>query len=131
MEIGGHTVRHPILTELADAEAALEITQGRDVLQGLIGAPVLSFAYPNGRPGRDYDARHVAMVREAGFETAVTTAVGVSRPGDDPLQLPRFTPWDRSPSRWLMRLAATQTKTRFALAPPGLTNAAKLAPSAA
>ncbi len=130
MEIGGHTVHHPILTELLDADAQAEILQGREALQGLIAAPVLTFAYPNGKPGRDYDARHVDMVREAGFEAAVTTAVGVSRTGDDPFQLPRFTPWDRSPARWLLRLAANQTKTRFALAPPGPANGATFGPNA-
>jgi peptidoglycan/xylan/chitin deacetylase (PgdA/CDA1 family) len=130
MEIGGHTVYHPILTELPDAEAQLEIRQGREALQALTGAPVLSFAYPNGKPGRDYDARHVRMVREAGFEAAVSTAVGVSRAGDDLYQLPRFTPWDRSPARWLMRLAANQTKTHFALAPPGPTSGATPGPAA-
>jgi peptidoglycan/xylan/chitin deacetylase (PgdA/CDA1 family) len=132
MEIGGHTVNHPILTELTDAQADQEIRQGRESLQALIGGPVLTFAYPNGRPGRDYAARHVGMVREAGFEAAVTTAVGVSRAGDDPHQLPRFTPWDQSPVRWLMRLALMQKETRFALAQPlGPTSAAKHSPSAA
>jgi peptidoglycan/xylan/chitin deacetylase (PgdA/CDA1 family) len=130
MEIGGHTVNHPILTELPDAQAQQEIRQGRESLQDLIGAPVLTFAYPNGKPGNDYDARHVNLVREAGFEAAVTTAVGVSRAGDDPYQLPRFTPWDRSASRWLVRLAANQTKTHFALAPLGPAGGAKLDPSA-
>ncbi len=131
MEIGGHTVHHPILTELSDIEAQQEIRRGREALQGLIDAPVLTFAYPNGIPGQDYDARHVGLVRDTGFEAAVTTAVGVSRPGDDPYQLPRFTPWDRSPSRWLLRLAANQTKTHFALAPPGPASGAKFGPSAA
>lgn len=104
MEIGAHTVRHPILTELDDEAAHAEIAGGRQHLQEIIGAPVTSFAYPNGGPLKDYDARHVAMVRSMGFEAAVSTAKGVSEPGSDVFQLPRFTPWDRSTGRWLTRV---------------------------
>jgi peptidoglycan/xylan/chitin deacetylase (PgdA/CDA1 family) len=115
MEIGGHTVHHPILTELADDDARHEIAAGREVLQRLLGAPVDVFAYPNGRPGRDYDARHVAMVRALGFRCAVSTAVGVVRGGADALQWPRFTPWDHSDAMWLGRLAVTRYRGGTAL----------------
>jgi peptidoglycan/xylan/chitin deacetylase (PgdA/CDA1 family) len=104
MEIGGHTVHHPILTELDEASAREEIVGGRQRLESITGAPVTVFAYPNGGPRKDYDARHVAIVREAGFEAAVSTATGVSEPGSDPHQLPRFTPWDRHLGRWLARV---------------------------
>jgi len=43
-------------------------------------------------------------VRELGFDGAVTTAWGVARHGADPLQLPRFTPWDRQRWRYGIRL---------------------------
>jgi len=105
MEIGGHTVRHPILTELDDAAARQEIIDGRDALRALTGAPVNVFAYPNGRPRRDYDRRHVQMVREAGFDCAVSTEVGTVGPRSDVLQWPRFTPWDLDDRAWLARLA--------------------------
>ncbi len=105
MEIGGHTVRHPILRAIGDKEALAEIREGREHLQALTGAPVESFAYPNGGPDRDYDRRHVALVREAGFRVAVNTAHGVVTKASDRLQLPRFSPWDRSAERWVTRLA--------------------------
>jgi peptidoglycan/xylan/chitin deacetylase (PgdA/CDA1 family) len=104
MEIGGHTVNHPILCQLADPQARDEIARGRRVLQDLTGAPVDVFAYPNGKPDQDYDARHVAMVRELGFRGAVSTAAGVGGAGSDPFQWPRFTPWDPDPARWGLRL---------------------------
>ena len=105
MEIGGHTVHHPILTELPDAAAEAEIAAGRQHLQTLIGAAVDVFAYPNGRPGRDYDARHVAMLRAQGFRGAVSTAPGMAATTRaDLLQLPRFTPWDRPLHRWAASL---------------------------
>jgi peptidoglycan/xylan/chitin deacetylase (PgdA/CDA1 family) len=104
MEIGGHTVRHPILTETPDAQALHEITEGRSRLRQLTGAPVSVFAYPNGVPGRDFDRRHVAMVRDAGFDCAVSTAPGVVRAGADDHQWPRFTPWDPGNTAWFTRL---------------------------
>ena len=113
MEIGAHTVNHPILNALPDPQAREEIATGRAELEALIGAPVRTLAYPNGGPDRDYGQRHATMALEMGFDAAVTTAVGVSRAGDDVFQLPRFTPWDEQVPRWLMRLVANQRNTRF------------------
>jgi len=110
MEIGGHTVNHPILHVLADADAETEITRGRDRLQSLIDAPVDVFAYPNGKPGQDYDSRHVAMVRRLGFKAAVSTSAGVATFGAHHHELPRFSPWDRHPARWLARLLHQRLK---------------------
>lgn len=113
MEIGGHTVRHPILTSLSAVDAEAEIAHGRARLQEIINASVDVFAYPNGRPQQDYDACHVNIVRRLGFQAAVSTAPGVARPGDDLLQLPRFTPWDRTLPRWAIRLWLNQLNTNF------------------
>ena len=61
MEIGGHTVRHPILCALPDGEAEAEIAAGKAQLESVIDTSVDVMAYPNGEPGRDYDGRHVAL----------------------------------------------------------------------
>jgi peptidoglycan/xylan/chitin deacetylase (PgdA/CDA1 family) len=105
MTIGGHTCGHPILASVPDHEARVEIVEGRRTLADIVGEPISLFAYPNGRPGTDYDARHVRIVREAGFTAAVTTSWGAARRDGDRFQLPRFTPWDRSAARFLLRLA--------------------------
>jgi peptidoglycan/xylan/chitin deacetylase (PgdA/CDA1 family) len=104
MEIGAHTVMHPILTALPDAEAERELREGRQRLQQITGAPVDVLAYPNGKPGTDYDRRHVAMARALGFRCAVSTARGTVRADSDAHQWPRFTPWDRDALRWTARL---------------------------
>ncbi|MCF8154382.1 MAG: polysaccharide deacetylase family protein [Rhodoferax sp.] len=104
MQIGAHTVSHPILERATDAQARWEILSSKDDLQARLDQPVTLFAYPNGKPDTDYSARHVAMVREAGFVAAVSTATGVSAIGSDPHQLPRFTPWDRGRARFGARL---------------------------
>lgn len=115
MEVGGHTVRHPILRVLPDADARAEIAGGRETLQTLIDAPVDVFAYPNGVPGQDYDERHVEMVRGLGFRAAVSTRAGTVRAASDRFQLPRFTPWDLSPARWMARLAAERWRSALAV----------------
>jgi peptidoglycan/xylan/chitin deacetylase (PgdA/CDA1 family) len=105
MEIGGHTVTHPILAVLDREKARQEINAGRDRLQALTQSRVSVFAYPNGRPGEDYDAATVELVRQSGFDAAVTTAWGAAARHTDLLQIPRFTPWDRKPWRFGLRMA--------------------------
>ncbi len=104
MEIGGHTVNHPILTVLDEQQARAEIVGGKRRLEEITGAPVTLFAYPNGKPGRDYGPRDVELVKQAGFTAALSTSAGVAKRGSDLFQLPRFTPWDRSPHRFGLRL---------------------------
>ena len=105
MSVGAHTVSHPILTTLDPAEARREIADGRLDLEETLSERVKVFAYPNGKPGRDYDPSHVAMVREMGFDAAVSTSWGVSNRKTDRHQLPRFTPWDAQVDRFGLRLA--------------------------
>lgn len=116
MEIGGHTVRHPILRVLPDAEAEAEIEHGRRRLQDLTSAAVDVFAFPNGRPNRDYDARHVSIVRRLGFRAAVSTAPGTVGKVTDRFQWPRFTPWDEHTGPWMARLAAQRWRGAAAFA---------------
>ena len=104
IEIGAHTISHPILTSLDDQSAQLEIAGGKAELETLIGKPVRLFAYPNGKVGKDFDARHVGMVREAGFDAGFTTAVGAVTRHGDRFQLPRSRPWDKTPFMFGMRL---------------------------
>jgi len=106
MQVGAHTVNHPILAKLDARQAADEIGRSRDVLQTLLGERVGLFAYPNGKPGTDYLPEvHPALVRELGFDAAVSTRWAAARRGDDVFQIPRFTPWDRGRLKFGMRLA--------------------------
>lgn len=105
MQIGAHTCSHPILASLSETEARDEIAHSKRTLEQMLGAPVGLFAYPNGRPGTDYLPQcHPAMVRELGFQAAVSTHWGAARAGSDVFQLPRFTPWDRSRLRYGARM---------------------------
>lgn len=103
MHVGGHTRTHPILRILADEDARREIEGGLDDLAGITGTRPVLFAYPNGRPGDDFDARHVGMVAQAGCRYAFTTRAGTAVRQSACLELPRFTPWDRNRSRFGLR----------------------------
>lgn len=103
MEIGAHTHTHPILETVSDEQAEAEIARSKLELESMLGQSIHVFAYPNGRPGTDYSARHVAMVGRAGFDAAVSTEMGVATSGSDSLQLPRFTPWDAGMARFALR----------------------------
>jgi peptidoglycan/xylan/chitin deacetylase (PgdA/CDA1 family) len=105
VEIGGHTVNHPILTSVRDDVASNEIAAGKRRLEELTGNSVRTFAYPNGRPCDDYAARHVAMVKELGFDLAVSTSHGAGNSESDIFQLPRFMPWGDSSLKWSSMLA--------------------------
>lgn len=104
MGVGAHTVTHPILARLEPASARREIAESRSVLEDRLGERIGLFAYPNGKLGQDYLPEHVAMVRELGFDAAVSTNWGASGAGADEFQLRRFTPWDRSRTRFGARM---------------------------
>jgi len=105
--VGAHTVNHPILASISEEVARQEITASKRYLESLIQAPVDAFAYPNGRPDADYRTVHRDLVNDLGFKAAVSTHWGVSTSESDCLQLPRFTPWDRQPIKFSVRLLAS------------------------
>jgi peptidoglycan/xylan/chitin deacetylase (PgdA/CDA1 family) len=104
IEIGAHTVSHPILTRLPDARARHEIAESKRQLEDILGAPVRYFAYPNGKHGLDFDERHVAMAREAGFDAAFSTAMGAASSAHDSYALPRSRPWDTTRPFYIFRM---------------------------
>ena len=106
MQIGAHTVSHPILARLNDEEAKREIQNSKVFLEELLGERVGLFAYPNGKPGEDYSPQTVDVVRQLDFDAAVSTAWGVTSTGNDLFQIHRFTPWDKSKGKFGLRLLA-------------------------
>jgi len=112
MEIGAHTVSHPILSTLPAQAAFAEMQQSKASLEAIIRAPVRLFAYPNGVPQQDYGGEHVKMARDCGFSAAVSTAKGAANRATDRLQLPRFTPWDRAQWKFGLRLGANLAQRR-------------------
>jgi hypothetical protein len=117
VEIGAHTVSHPVLTQVSPDLASREIRDSKRQLQDIIGAEVRSFAFPNGKPDRDYSAVHVGLARDAGFELALSTAWGTATARSDPYQLPRLAPWDRTAFRFAARVIKGYAQRETSVAP--------------
>jgi peptidoglycan/xylan/chitin deacetylase (PgdA/CDA1 family) len=84
MEIGAHSITHPDLTTLDDAEATNQIAGSRQTISTEIGQEVASFCYPAGR----FDERIAAITRAAGYTNATTTVPGAAI--GDPFALSRI-----------------------------------------
>jgi len=108
IDIGAHTVDHPILKTLTSEEQKKQIIQSKLWLENLIEKPVSNFAFPNGKLDEDYSLETVRLVEEAGFSSAVSTNIGVSNSTTDGFQLNRFTPWDNNPIKFHLRLLRNQ-----------------------
>ncbi len=107
IDVGAHTVNHPILKGMTDDDARREIVGSARWVADVTGRTPRSFAYPNGRPGLDYETRHAVMTREAGFELAVTTQWGYATRASSTYELPRIAPWDRTRHRFWARMMKT------------------------
>jgi peptidoglycan/xylan/chitin deacetylase (PgdA/CDA1 family) len=86
IDIGAHTVTHPVLSELSLPEQWVELTQSKAELEGLLRRPVTGFSYPNG--ARAQNTRD--MVVQAGFSYACASQPGVAHARSDCFTLPRF-----------------------------------------
>ncbi len=104
MQIGAHTVSHPILARIDSKTARDEIAASKETLEYLLNDKIRTFAYPNGKPGIDYQPEHRNLVKELGFSGAVSTTKGVSGSASDIFQLPRFTPWSKQRLRFSLQL---------------------------
>jgi peptidoglycan/xylan/chitin deacetylase (PgdA/CDA1 family) len=89
MEIGSHTVTHPILSSITDEESWNELTLSRTQIEHGIGRTVNCFCYPNGMPG-DYRPSQVRQVEEAGYACSVIAEFGMVNRASDRYRLPRI-----------------------------------------
>ncbi len=86
IEIGSHTLTHPILTCISDERLSLELQESRSRLEEVLRRRIEQFCYPNG----DHDERVRREVAQAGYRIAVTCMSGLNKKGDDPLRLRRI-----------------------------------------
>ena len=88
--IGAHTLTHPNLAHVSTSEARSEIAGSKTAIEKSLGEPVQHFSYPHPALDPEWNAATVEITREIGFRSAVVTASGRVRPGDDPLELRRI-----------------------------------------
>jgi len=89
VEIGSHTVNHPILASLTDQESWQELDLSRAQIEERLGRKVSCFCFPNGKAS-DYRPSHLRQVRDAGYAGAVVARFGMASRGVNPYELPRI-----------------------------------------
>jgi peptidoglycan/xylan/chitin deacetylase (PgdA/CDA1 family) len=89
MEIGSHTVTHPILSSVTDEESFEELTRSRAQIEQGVDRSVRSFCFPNGMPG-DFRPSQVRQVADAGYDCSVIAQFGMVGNSSDRYQLPRI-----------------------------------------
>ncbi|MGL6152349.1 MAG: polysaccharide deacetylase family protein [Aeromonas sobria] len=92
VEIGGHTLTHPRLSQLIPEQQAHEIQENKRQLEALLGHPLLSFAYPYGDMNDSAKEQAIA----AGYRFAVATNSGPKAMHQDPFQIRRIAIFPRT-----------------------------------
>lgn len=96
--VGSHTVTHPHLTRLEDAELARELQESKQRIGDELGRPCPLLSYPYG----EHDERVRAAARDAGYEAAFA----LTDAGEPPFAIPRLDLYRRhSVLRTLVRAA--------------------------
>ena len=85
IEIGAHSITHPSLPTLTDAQLQDEIVGSRAIVEHATGVRPEFFAYPFG----DWDARVRAVVEGAGYRAGFTLDYGLNSSTADPWALRR------------------------------------------
>ena len=70
VEVGGHTLTHPILAAESDDEVEHQLTKSKVRLQEMLGCEVSSFCYPNGQV-TDFTQEIEQQVERSGYKLAV------------------------------------------------------------
>ena len=105
--VGGHTLNHPILALESDESCRHEIHDDLLALEQLLKQKIISFAYPNGIPERDFNRKHQQILADYGVKFAVNTHKSVLTKPLDPLSIPRINLFGSSESlhcNYLLRM---------------------------
>jgi peptidoglycan/xylan/chitin deacetylase (PgdA/CDA1 family) len=78
IELGSHTVSHPILTRISIEQVRDELKKSKTRIEEEVKRPVISFAYPNGQES-DFSPEVVNVVRETGIKVAFSLLSGPTR----------------------------------------------------
>lgn len=95
-EIGGHTVSHPDLTQLTDAEIEAELRVSQQWLETNLGVPIRQFATPYGAGNAN-----VTAIAKRHYDSLRTVNTGLNYRGEDPYALKAETVLSYTPPTWL------------------------------
>lgn len=107
LEIGSHSVTHPIFSRIEPLRMRSELRESKGQLEGWLQRDVDVFAYPNGAVG-DYSERTIGELEGAGYRFAFCTQSGINRDDwrDHRYALRRNDATETSAPRLVLRLAA-------------------------
>ena len=86
IEIGSHTVSHPILTNVDAPRLDTELRNSRSEIENELQRENIHFCYPNG----NVSERERNAVEKAGYASAVTTQISLCENGADKFLIPRI-----------------------------------------
>lgn len=84
-EIGCHSMTHPYLSDLSDAELSHEIGDAKVQIERILGHTIEHFSCPGGR----YNRRTLEAARRAGFRTVANSRFYANSPATNPYELGR------------------------------------------
>ncbi len=85
IEIGAHTMTHPMLASQSALMQRDEVMQSKTCLETILNHPVYSFAYPHG----SYTNETISLIQEAEFRYACSSDTDAVWRGADPFTIPR------------------------------------------
>lgn len=89
VEIGSHTITHPVLSAQPLEVQRREITESKRYLENILERPIKSFAYSYG--SMTYIGENaISLVREVGYEVACANFPALVTRRSDPYWLPRY-----------------------------------------
>jgi peptidoglycan/xylan/chitin deacetylase (PgdA/CDA1 family) len=100
MEIGSHGHSHTVFAQLDDDPARDDLAMAKRILEDRVEEPIVSLAYPKGRPRRDFTSKAIELAREVGYRQAAAVLFRAVKASDRPMSIPRF-PMDRDDVRML------------------------------
>jgi len=90
VEIGAHTLTHPILKAENRSRSKYEIASSIEQVSELLDKEIKAFAYPNGIEGVDYGQDEMSYAKDAGIDMAFSVNPGVITRLTNPLSIPRW-----------------------------------------
>jgi peptidoglycan/xylan/chitin deacetylase (PgdA/CDA1 family) len=103
IEIGAHTITHPVLSTLSTDEQRNEIALSKATLERITGKPVTAFAYPYGKRFH-YSKATISLARECGFACGCSNFWGVVTTRTKRFELPRIQALDWGPETFAREL---------------------------
>ena len=84
-QIGCHSMTHPYLSDLTEAELKREVVDAKLQIENIVGHSIEHFSCPGGR----YDRRTLQVARLAGFATVANSEFRENSSGTNPYELGR------------------------------------------